>query len=67
MKKGPKIYVVLEEFHDYGLRSCEPVAWFFDEDEADEWASAQGDSGYKHFRVEGVDPGDSETIEKERW
>lgn len=58
MEKLPKIYVVLEEFHDYGLRACEPVAWFFDEDEAYKWSEAQKSKGdCTSYRVEGVEAG----------
>ena len=56
MKKLPKIYVVLDEFHDYGVRSCEPVAWFFDEDEAYQWAEKVGGPSHT-YRIEDVEPG----------
>ena len=42
--KKPKIYIVIDEFHDYGLRSYEIITWFFDEDEAKEFVKMH--SGY---------------------
>ena len=59
MKNAPVIYVVLEEFSDYGLRSCEPIAWFFDKNEADNWAESQVNTGTS-FIVEQVEPGYTE-------
>jgi len=55
--KAPNIYVVLKNFYDYGLTTCEPVAWFFDEREAEKWAESQDKSTY-HYEVEEVPPGD---------
>lgn len=67
MKKGPELYVVVEEFHDYGLRGYSLEAWFFDSREAHDWAEQKQKETGKHYVVEEVGPGDSETIEKERW
>jgi hypothetical protein len=36
--KKPTIYIVVDEFCDYGLRSYSLVTWFFDQDEAEEFA-----------------------------
>ena len=42
--KKPTIYIVVDEFHDYGLRSYTIITWFFDEDEAKEYAKATNDT-----------------------
>lgn len=44
MEKHPPIYIVIDEFHDYGLRSYSLVTWFFDKDEAEEYAKTHNDS-----------------------
>lgn len=51
--KLPTIWVVIDEFHDYGLRSYQVLAYFFDEDEAENWAQKQKLQTYQIEEVEG--------------
>jgi hypothetical protein len=56
MKKPANIYVVMRSKGDgYHLICEEPIAWFFDKQEAEDWAEVRRDAkGYVDYDVEVV-------------